>query len=116
METTWKPQLAGWLNLIGGIPMLILSLLVFSSSVVCTIDSYPYFHGDNGFSSFSGAIATMLISLIAVLVYLFVILSGIYTLQRKKWEWAVIGSFLALSFILGIISLVLVYSSKDEFI
>jgi hypothetical protein len=73
MEKTWKPQVAGVLNIIGGIPMF----FVF---------------------------------------FWLLFLSGIYALQRKKWKWVIIGSAIAITFVLGVISLILVIKSRAEFV
>jgi heme/copper-type cytochrome/quinol oxidase subunit 3 len=115
MEKTWKPQVAGVLNIIGGIPMFFVFFWLLFLSVACTIGSYPHFSGE-GFDSFSEAINTTLVFLIATMAYLFAILSGIYALQRKKWKWVIIGSAIAITFVLGVISLILVIKSRAEFV
>jgi hypothetical protein len=57
----------------------------------------------------------MVMSIMAIIA-LFPIVGGIYALRRKKWWLALAGSIVSLIFfVLGILALIFVLYSKDEF-
>jgi len=120
METTWKPIVAGILNIIVGFFNLIGMFLIIM--VIVAIGS-----GILALSAFinimpmwlSGILQGVLI-IIAVLLGVFSalpLIGGIYSVQRKNWGLALAGSIAAIlsSTPLGITSTVLVALAKNEF-
>jgi len=120
METTWKPIVAGILNIIVGVFNLIGMFLIII--VIVAIGS-----GILALSAFiniipmwlSGMLQGVLI-IIAVLLGVFSalpLIGGIYAVQRKNWGLALAGSIAAIlsSTPLGIASTVLVALAKNEF-
>jgi len=120
METTWKPIVAGILNIIVGVFNLIGMFLIII--VIVAIGS-----GILALSAFiniipmwlSGILQGVLI-IIAVLLGVFSalpLIGGIYAVQRKNWGLALAGSIAAIlsSTPLGITSTVLVALAKNEF-
>jgi len=120
METTWKPTVAGILNIIVGVFNLL--GMFFIIIVIVAISS-----GILAFSAFiniipmwlSGILQGVLI-IIAILLGIFSVLpliGGIYAVQRKNWGLALAGSIAAIlsSTPLGIVSTVLVALAKNEF-
>ena len=120
METTWKPVVAGILDIIVGVFNLIGMFLIII--VIVAIGS-----GMLALSAFiniipmwlSGILQGVLI-IIAVLLGVFSalpLIGGIYAVQRKNWGLALAGSIVAIlsSTPLGIVSTVLVALAKNEF-
>ncbi len=120
METTWKPIVAGVLNIMVGVVTLlgtciIVIILVGIGGGLLSIsrvaDLMPIW--------LSGFVEGVMV-IIAILLVVFSMLpliGGIYAVQRKNWGWALTGSIVAIlsSTILGIASTVLVSLSKNEF-
>ena len=120
METTWKPVVAGVLNIIVGVVTLFGTfiatvILVGIGSGVLVIsriaDFIPIW--------LSGFIeGFMVISAILLVVFSALpLIGGIYAVQRINWGWALAGSIVAIfsSTIPGIASTVLVSLSRNEF-
>jgi hypothetical protein len=118
VEKTWKPTVAGILNIIAGV----LSLLGFIGVIVAIVivSSSPFiFDYIPEMVPITGLLETIM-ALVAV--YLLItgvlpLLGGIYALQRKKWGWALAGSIVAIigSTVFGIASTILIALSNDEF-
>ena len=120
MEATWKPFVAGILNIITGIINLfgmfvVIGLLTaFGGGILSIIriaDMMPIW--------LSGMVHGVLIItaiLLAVLSSL-PLIGGVYAIQRKAWSLALTGSVVAILSIppLGIVSTVLVSLSRSEF-
>ena len=120
METTWKPIVAGVLNIMVGVVTLlgtfiIVIILVGIGGGLLVIsriaDLVPIW--------LSGFVEGVMV-IIAILLVVFSalpLIGGIYAIQRKNWGWALTGSIVAIlsSTILGIVSTVLVALSKNEF-
>ena len=120
MEATWKPIVAGILNIITGIINLfgmfvVIGLLTaFGGGILSIIriaDMMPIW--------LSGMVHGVLIItaiLLAVLSSL-PLIGGVYAIQRKAWSLALTGSVVAILSIppLGIVATVLVSLSKNEF-
>jgi hypothetical protein len=107
MRKTYKPVLAGWLDILGGIIWLLaegfIVLVIIGLSV--------------GFGSPRGL---NLLRLWAVLIGLAVpgflsIYGGVCAVRRRRWFTALIGSITAVPAGFGIPALVLVILSKKEF-
>ena len=120
MEATWKPVVAGILNIITGVINLfgmfvVIGLLTaFGGGILSIIriaDMMPIW--------LSGMVHGVLIItaiLLAVLSSL-PLIGGVYAIQRKAWSLALTGSVVAILPIppLGIVATVLVSLSKNEF-
>ena len=120
METTWKPIVAGTINIVVGI-FTLLGVFIMSAIIV----------GASGSILALSRIADLMpvwlsgfLQLFFIIgAFIFIILSGlpliggVYALQRKNWRWALTGSIVAIisSTILGIVSTILVSLSRNEF-
>ncbi len=113
MRPTAKPTLAGIFNIIfgafcalGGIILAIVALffIPFSSSFSSDV---PFF---TGFILLIIAIPVLALGAISIV-------GGVYSLQRRKWGWALAGSIttFVISNPFGIASTILTAVSKDEF-
>jgi hypothetical protein len=120
MEATWKPIVAGILNIITGIINLfgmfvVIGLLTaFGGGILSIIriaDMMPIW-----LSGMVHGVLIIMAILLAVLSSL-PLIGGIYAIQRKVWSLALAGSVVAILSIppLGIVSTVLVSLSKSEF-
>ncbi len=120
MESTWKPIVAGTLNIITwvinlfGMFVVIGLLTAFGGGILSIIriaDMMPIW-----LSGMVHGVLIIMAILLAVLSSLHLI-GGIYAIQRKAWSLALAGSAVAILSIppLGIVSTVLVSLSKNEF-
>ncbi|NIN34956.1 MAG: hypothetical protein GTO60_07590 [Gammaproteobacteria bacterium] len=120
MEVTWKPLVAGILNIITGIINLFGMLVVIGLltafgggilSIVRIADMIPLW--------LSGMVHGVLIimSILLAVLSALPLIGGIYALQRKAWSIALAGSVVAILSIapLGIVSTALVSLSRSEF-
>lgn len=113
MKLTWKPTVAGILNLFSGVFAFISFVGLVIGSIVT---SNP--------AVFQGNIPPVNVSLICLILAIayvpisgLCIVGGIYDLQRKKWTLSLIGSVVAIfsTWIIGILSTVFTALSKEEF-
>ena len=120
MEATWKPIVAGILNIITGIINLfgmfvVIGLLTaFGGGILSIIriaDMMPIW-----LSGMVHGVLIIIAILLAVLSSL-PLIGGVYAIQRKAWSLALAGSVVAILSIppLGIVATVLVSLSKNEF-
>jgi hypothetical protein len=104
---TNKPTIAGWLDIAAGIIWLLFDafLTLFVIGLVV------------GFGGSVGAIhAHAWVALAAfALPGILAIVGGVFSLRRRIWILALIGSVCAMPFALGIISVVLLIQSRNEF-
>jgi len=120
VKKTWKPDIAGVLNIISG-AMNVFSVIGLVTVIVagdirqsiletCSPEDLPFVEP---------LIPTILIILLllASIVALFPIIGGVFALQRMKWGWALAGSIIAIiaMFPLGVASTIFVVMAKDEF-
>lgn len=114
MEKTWKPTVAGILDIVCGVLALIsfIGLIIGIAVTSGALDipgrwAIPWFVPT---ILWSIAIPTLIIGILALV-------GGIFALQRKYWGWALTGSIAAtLSlFFVGIPTIVFTAQSKDEF-
>ena len=120
MEATWKPIVAGILNIITGVINLfgmfvVIGLLTAFGggilSIVRIADMMPIW-----LSGMVHGVLIIMAILLAVLSSL-PLIGGVYAIQRKTWSLALTGSVVAILSIppLGIVATVLVSLSKSEF-
>jgi hypothetical protein len=122
MERTWKPTVAGILDIVGGAsgvigPIVLLLGIMFFIPIAVSggpgpIPDMPRWMIPNVLSSI------LIIWLVLVLaVGILSIIGGIYAIQRKNWGLALAGSIAAIfgSFVMGILATIFVVMSKEEF-
>ncbi|MFC1964719.1 hypothetical protein ACFLWG_01770 [Chloroflexota bacterium] len=120
MKTTWKPVAAGIIDIMVGVFTLLLTFIMVAILVgiggsILTIsriaDLMPIWL--SGFVEGTMVIIGILLIVFSALP----LLGGAYAVQRENWGWALAGSIVAIfsSAILGIVSTVLVFLSKNEF-
>jgi len=120
METTWKPIVAGVINIIVGVfnllgMVVIVMVLVAISSGILALSTVI-----NIMPMWLSGIAQGILLIIAIILAIFSaipLVGGIYAVQRKNWGLALAGSIVAIlsSIPLGIVSTVLVALAKNEF-
>jgi hypothetical protein len=112
---TSKPVVAGVFNIISGV----LSLGGFIAFLIAGIAVSANFVSIHIGASAVGIASGVLIAfaLLSLVIGILAIVGGIYALQRSKWGLAFTGSICALvpSFVLGLVAIILVATSRDEF-
>lgn len=108
---TAKPVVAGALSIFAGACSLLGVLGIFIAIIVL---SFP------GSEELPINISLILwvIAIPLAVVGILAIIGGIFNLQRKSWNWALVGSIASIfpAFYLGIASVVLTALSKNEFL
>ena len=113
MEKTWKPMVAGILNIVSGV----LELFCFIALVIGGfVTSNPLIFEGNVPPVNVPAICFGL-AVLCLVIGVLILIGGFSALQRKRWGWALTGSILAIfsAFILGILATVFTAQSKNEF-
>ncbi|MFC1955007.1 hypothetical protein ACFLWZ_00450 [Chloroflexota bacterium] len=96
INRTWKPKTAGILNIITGA----LTALALTFVIIAAISFYnpnvrqffpPDFDPPLGFHSI---VIVMLIIIITAMA--FILIGGVFALQRRKWGWALAGCIIAI--------------------
>lgn len=111
MEKTWKPVVAGILNIVSGafsfvvLALLILGVIVFA------------FAGDLDLPMRMGPAFLSVIAVPLLAAEILAIVGGIFSLKRVKWGWVLAGSIAALFLVwpLAIAAIVLTVLSMNEF-
>ncbi|UCE05715.1 MAG: hypothetical protein JSW07_19310 [bacterium] len=111
MEKTWKPMVAGILDIVTGafallsVIGLVIGIVVIESEVV-----------GPGVPDFVTTILWIL-AIPFLIIGVLAIIGGIYSLQRKKWGLALAGTIATIVywFFVGIPAIVFISQSKDEF-
>lgn len=119
MEKTWKPTVAGILDIVSGAIGLI---AVFGLLIAISITGGLYIPGTEQIPKFVPSLLTGISVPLAILSILSLV-GGIYAVQRKKWGLALAGSISAIfasipllgGLPVGITATVLTALSKDEF-
>jgi uncharacterized BrkB/YihY/UPF0761 family membrane protein len=109
------PTIAGVINMTSGILALIGFILLFIFSIAISIPVIELNGCGFGVDNASGIL--FLISIMLLIIGILSIFGGVRALRRKNWRWALTGSICALipNFPLGIVSIILVVLSKDDF-
>ena len=122
VKETWKPTVAGILEIVGGSLSVLGSVgvitgIVFFIPVATSVDPGPVPEMSRWL--IPGVLETILIiaTVFLLIVGILPIIGGIYALQRKKWGLALAGSIVAIfgSSVMGILATIFVAMSKDEF-
>ena len=120
MATTWKPIVAGILNMVVGVVTL---FGTFITAIILVGVGGSVLSVSRIAAMMPVWLAGMAEGFMVILAVMLVVCSalpligGVYAVQRKNWGWALAGSIIAIfsSTIPGIASTVLVALSKDEF-
>ena len=124
VQKTWKPTVAGILNIISGVFNLlgaigiIIGIIFFvSTSTQLFLEDIWGDLGDLGIGINFLIILLVLFAIFQAILGILPLLGGIYALQRKKWGLALAGSIVAIfgSLIFGILATIFTAISKDEF-
>ena len=120
VKRTWKPTIAGILNLVTG-AMHALGLMYLVIAVVSFYSVHVRQLLPPDFVPPPGLSPQLITGLnFLIISAAFPIIGGVFALQRRKWDWALAGSIIAIfaelgTFPLGTASTILVILSKDEF-
>jgi hypothetical protein len=121
VQKTWKPIVAGILDIVGGALSILGSIGVIIGIMffipVTIVGPGPVPELDRWL--IPGVLETILViaAVFLLIVGILPIIGGIYALQRKKWGLALAGSIAAIfgSTIMGILATIFTAMSKDEF-
>ena len=107
MVKTNKPIIAGWLDIATGIIWLLFVALLILFVIGLVV----------GFGGSVGAIHTHAWVVLAAFTLpgILAIVGGVFSLRRRVWGLELIGSICAVPLALGIISVVLLIQSRNEF-
>jgi hypothetical protein len=107
MVRTNKPTIAGWLDIAAGIIGLLFVAFLTILAIGFAI----------GFSNPSELNQIRIWSVLFALAIpgILAIIGGVFSLKRRTWILAMIGSVCAVPLVLGIISVVLLVQSRNEF-
>jgi hypothetical protein len=104
---TNKPIIAGWLDIAAGIIWLLLVAFIILLAIGFAV-------GFGNYNEFSQA-RIWLVFFGFALPGILAIVGGVFSLKRRIWILALIGSVCAMPLALGIISIVLLVLSRNEF-
>ena len=114
IQKTWKPLVAGILNIVAASGIFVL-VIIFIIGVIVTSGALNI-PGTRDIPNFvPGLIAFS--ALIAAAISTLSLIGGIFAIQRKNWELALAGSIATVitSTVLGILAIVFLALSKEEF-
>jgi hypothetical protein len=117
---TWKPTVSGILNIVSAAGGLIGALvLVVGAVVLSTGANWAGFNNADFYPMTASGVGAIL-GVIAAVVFIcsvLIFVGGIVALQRKMWGLALAGSIIAAltGGLLGILSIIFLAMSKDEF-
>ena len=114
MEKTWKPTVAGILDIVSGAFAFIWFIMLIIAIIV--IGGATYFPGMEAIPRFVPSILWSL-AIPSLIIGILALIGGAYALQRKKWGWALAGSIATTVFwfFVGIPAIVFTAQSKNEF-
>jgi len=114
MEKTWKPTVAGILDIVSGAFALIWFIMLIIAIIVTS--GAMYFPGTEAIPGFVPSILWCL-AIPSLIIGILALIGGVYALQRKKWGLALAGSIAVTVFwfFVGIPAIVFIAQSKNEF-
>ena len=121
-QKTWKPMVAGILDIVGGVLTILGSIaliigIMFFIPVLRSVGPGPVPDMDSWM--IPGILETILIiaAVYLLVVGILPIIGGLFALKRKKWGLALVGSIAAIfgSTLFGILATIFTAISKDEF-
>jgi hypothetical protein len=121
MQQTWKPTVAGILNIVTG-AFSFIGLIVLTIGIITLATSSAFLNVYTPTTAFPIGVGLLIaiLSFASVLVAVQAVLpliGGVFALQRKRWGWALAGSIVAIfaTTPLGIASTIFVAISREEF-
>jgi len=119
-KKTWKPTTAGILIIIEGAFSLIGSFFMLMAGIIISAGSSWAGLSESDFGTMTAASVGGIILFLAVFIFILALLEiigGIFALRRKAWGLALAGAIAALLDLnpLGILSIIFLAMSKDEF-
>ena len=112
---TSKPVVAGAFSIVSGVLSLGGFITFLVAGIAVSANFVNIYIGD----SVAGVASSVLIlfALLSLAIGILAIVGGVYSLQRNKWGLAFAGSICALvpSFVLGLVAIILVVTSRDEY-
>jgi hypothetical protein len=117
MEKTWKPQIAGILSIVGGVIGLFGSLGILIAILAVGITGNWAQDWGFGWLPFNVFSILWALAIPMFICGVAAIAGGIFALLRKAWGMALAGSIAAFfpAWILGLGSIILIATSRDEF-
>jgi len=114
MKKTWMPTVAGILNIVTGVVVLLGGLILVALGTVGG-EILRYFGFD--LLQFVPIVLFWLVATPVLLLGILTLVGGIYTLQRKMWGLALASSIITFIFsrALGVAAIIFTALSKDEF-
>lgn len=117
---TWKPVVAGVLDIIEGVFGVLGCIGFIIISIVFSLNAnQPGFtdYDLDPLTASSAATLFLVIAIILAIMSVLAIVGGIFAVRRKKWGFALAGSIAAAipGSILGILAVIFVGMSKNEF-
>ena len=112
MEKTWKPTVAGIIDIISG------AIGIMSGLVLGLIGSLWEYFVVAGFKGIlMGPMIFWIVGSIFIIFGILAVVGGVYTLRRNAWGLALAGSIFAFLScrVLGLATIVLTALSKNEF-
>jgi hypothetical protein len=121
VHKTWKPTVSGILNIVTAAGGLIVSLMLVGGAVVLSTGANWAGFNNADFYPMTASGVGVLLGVMAAIVFVFSVLifaGGITALQRKRWGLALAASIISAitGGVLGILSIIFVAMSKDEFV
>ena len=115
MKRTWKPTIAGILDVIAGVFALIggLVLVVLGSAGTGFLSCCGF-----GMLQFPSLVLLLATGIPLLVLGILALVGGIYALRRKVWGLALAGSIATVLFsqLLGILAIIFIALSEDEFV
>ncbi len=117
---TWKPMVAGILNIVDGAISVLVAVGLLIVSIVFSLNANrPGFtdYDLDPFTASSAAAFFLVIAIVVAILAVLEIIGGMFALRRKKWGLALAGSIAAAipGSVLGILAIIFVALSKHEF-
>jgi len=115
MQKTWKPTVAGILDVIAGVFALVggLVLIVLGSTGGLFLDYFEL-----GIFQWVPLAFLLAVGVPLLVLGILALVGGIYALRRKVWGLALAGSIATVLFsqLLGILAIIFIALSEDEFV
>ena len=111
VKRTWKPTVAGILDIVaGGLSLTVLLLIFIGLTIFLPFTAWVFPFNFSSLLLFMIAIPGIVIEALAVA-------GGVFAIQRRKWGWTLTGSIAAtiIATPLGIAAIIFTALSKNEF-
>ncbi len=117
MERNWTSTVAGILDIIAGVSSLIGSAVLALLAGVIGQGAHHVFDPPAGWALLSGSAVFAVCALMTLVFGVLAVIGGIFSLQRRRWAWALIGAIAAVFsfFPLGIPAIILIVIAEKDF-